>query len=131
MNNDISNVTRLSLTPFARDINNTQKNSSSINADEKVKKQEEDAEESEASTSKVTSLADAKKLADEGNKILESVQRNLQFKVDESTQQVVMSIIDRESGETIRQIPSEEVLELAQRMQETDGKSGSIESYRA
>jgi flagellar protein FlaG len=70
----------------------------------------QDASNSNKPENKVTSLDEARKLAEEGNKILESVQRNLQFKIDDSTKQVVMSIVDKATGELIKQIPSEEVL---------------------
>jgi flagellar protein FlaG len=37
----------------------------------------------------------------------------LQFRVDQDTDRVVVSIIDRESGEILRQVPSEEALRVA------------------
>lgn len=49
-------------------------------------------------------------------------QRNLEFSIDDSTQKVVVKVIATESGDVIRQIPSETALLLAQRLQE--GSSG-------
>jgi len=72
----------------------------------------------------LVSLEDAKKLAEQGNKVFEDTQRNLQFKVDGETNQVVVSVVDRKSGEVLRQIPSEEVLALAKRLKELDGEQG-------
>ncbi|WP_313514348.1 flagellar protein FlaG [Pseudomonas sp.] len=43
----------------------------------------------------------------------QSVKRNLDFHIDDSTGRVVVQVIASDSGELIRQIPSEEVLELA------------------
>ena len=63
--------------------------------------------------------------------MLENSQRSLQFKMDDSTSQVVMSIVDKKTGEVIRQVPSEEVLALAKRMQETQGEPGSLVRDRA
>ncbi|WP_293751060.1 flagellar protein FlaG [uncultured Paraglaciecola sp.] len=134
MNNDISNVTNVSFSPLAREAKNTQKPESNIlksAEDYQLKKTTEQGADNKQSPAKVTSLDEARKLVEEGNKILENVQRNLQFKVDDSTKRVVMSIVDKQTGETIRQVPTEDVLALAKRMQESDGKSGSIEGYIA
>jgi flagellar protein FlaG len=47
-----------------------------------------------------------------------NLQRALEFKVDEGTGRTVVTVSDRETGELIRQIPSEEALALAARLQE-------------
>jgi flagellar protein FlaG len=52
-------------------------------------------------------------------------QRNLSFSVDEDSQRSVVSVTDANSGDVIRQIPSEEVLELAQRLQDLQADFGS------
>jgi len=52
------------------------------------------------------------------NDYVQNLQRNLQFTVDEVTGKDVVTIIDSESKEVIRQLPSEEALELARRLQE-------------
>lgn len=59
-----------------------------------------------------------KKAVDEGNTLLQAVRRNLQFQVDESTKEVVIKVVDSESGEIVRQIPSEEMLAFIKRLQE-------------
>ncbi|TBU77091.1 hypothetical protein DNK06_02800 [Pseudomonas daroniae] len=48
----------------------------------------------------------------------QSARRNLDFKVDDSSGRVVVQVINSDSGEVIRQIPSEEVLELASRLED-------------
>jgi flagellar protein FlaG len=131
MNNDLSKVVPVAFTPLARDLSNSQKiQTDSKKESQKSSESTQDASNSNKPENKVTSLDEARKLAEEGNKILESVQRNLQFKIDDSTKQVVMSIVDKETGELIKQIPSEEVLALAQRLQETNGE-GAIVQGRA
>lgn len=52
------------------------------------------------------------------NDYVQNLQRNLQFTVDEVTGKDVVTVIDSESKEVIRQIPSEEALELARRLAE-------------
>ena len=49
---------------------------------------------------------------------VQNLQRNLDFSVDEASGQVVVKVIDRDSGELVRQIPSEEALRLAERLKE-------------
>ncbi|MCF5229713.1 MULTISPECIES: flagellar protein FlaG [Pseudomonas] len=45
---------------------------------------------------------------------VQAAQRNLEFSIDDSTHQVVVKVIATDSGEVIRQIPSETALKLAQ-----------------
>lgn len=44
--------------------------------------------------------------------------RQLQFDVDEDSGRTVVRVLDKDSGDVIRQIPSEEVLALASQMKE-------------
>ncbi|MDD1152622.1 flagellar protein FlaG [Pseudomonas idahonensis] len=46
-------------------------------------------------------------------KFVQSVKRNLEFSIDEPSGQVVVKVIASDSGEVVRQIPNEEVLRLA------------------
>ncbi|WP_439862328.1 flagellar protein FlaG [Pseudomonas sp. MBLB4136] len=48
----------------------------------------------------------------------QSIQRNLDFDLDDSTGRVVVKVTDGVSGEVIRQIPSEEALRLAESLDE-------------
>ena len=50
------------------------------------------------------------------NDYVQNLQRNLQFTVDEESGKDVVTVIDSQSEEVIRQIPSEEALELARRL---------------
>ncbi|MCC6203062.1 MAG: flagellar protein FlaG [Gammaproteobacteria bacterium] len=54
--------------------------------------------------------------ADKLNRIAHSVQRNLSFTVDEPTGRTVIRVMDTSTGETVRQIPTEEALALAQHL---------------
>jgi flagellar protein FlaG len=46
-------------------------------------------------------------------KFVQSLKRNLEFSIDEPSGKVVVKVIASDSGEVIRQIPNEEVLKLA------------------
>lgn len=45
----------------------------------------------------------------------------LQFEIDRDTDKVIVKVIDRNSGEVIRQIPNEEVVRIAKVMGEMPG----------
>lgn len=51
--------------------------------------------------------------ADDLNRIAQTVQRNLSFSVDEPSGRTVIRVVDSATGDTIRQIPSEEALALS------------------
>ena len=67
---------------------------------------------------------------DNMNELLEARGRQLQFQIDEETNRTVISVLDQESGDVIRQIPSEDVLKLIARMREAgstlDGAVGVL-----
>lgn len=52
------------------------------------------------------------------NEVVQSVQRDLSFNMDEDSGKTVIRVVDTESGELIRQIPSEEVLAIASQLRE-------------
>lgn len=72
-----------------------------------------------------------KQAVDEVNTFLQATKRNLQFKVDDETDELVVKIVDADSGKLVRQIPSEEMLAFIKRMQELDGKQGFVLQDRA
>jgi flagellar protein FlaG len=49
---------------------------------------------------------------------VQNVQRDLDFSVDDSTGDVVVKVVDRESGKVVRQFPSEEVLKLTEQLED-------------
>jgi len=51
------------------------------------------------------------------NQSIQGIQRNLAFSVDKDLDQIVINVIDKKTDEVIRQIPSEEFLELARNLQ--------------
>ena len=50
------------------------------------------------------------------NDSLQNIQRNLEFSVDKEAGKIVISVTDKETDEVVRQIPSEEVLQLAKNL---------------
>ena len=62
---------------------------------------------------------------EEVQSFLQVQNRNLAFSVDESSRRPVVTVKDSSSGDVIRQIPSEEVLRLAERIKELQQDIGS------
>jgi flagellar protein FlaG len=52
---------------------------------------------------------------------LQSNQRTLQFSVDPETKSTVVKVIDSETNQVIRQIPSEEILSISKRLEAATG----------
>lgn len=50
------------------------------------------------------------------NDSLQNVQRNLEFSIDSDVGKIVINVRDKETDEVVRQIPSEEVLQLAKNL---------------
>ncbi|BAP44168.1 flagellar protein FlaG [Pseudomonas sp. LJDD11] len=51
---------------------------------------------------------------------LQSIQRNLEFSVDEDSGRVVVKVIASDTGLVVRQIPNEEVLKLAESLNDAN-----------
>lgn len=62
------------------------------------------------------SAEDVKRAARQLETFMQSMNRYLEFRVDEDSGRTVVTVKDRTTGDTIRQIPSEEVLRLAQNL---------------
>lgn len=55
-------------------------------------------------------------------------ERGLEFDISENGSRVITRVIDRDSGDVIRQIPAEEVLRIAEQLQELRGQFVSLEA---
>lgn len=60
---------------------------------------------------------------------VQNIQRNLEFSVDEDSGRIIVKVIDAQSKEVIRQIPPEEVVQLASTLQ--NAKDGVILKAKA
>lgn len=65
---------------------------------------------------------DVQSAVDQINEAIQSMASNgLEFSIDKDTDMVVVKVIDQQTEEVIRQIPSEEVLQIAQAMEKLKG----------
>ena len=69
----------------------------------------------------VPKLQEVKESVEKINKTVQAMARNLQFTVDEATQMNVVKVVDVETKDVIRQIPSEEVLAIAKALDKLQG----------
>jgi flagellar protein FlaG len=53
------------------------------------------------------------------SEFIQSIQRDLVFSIDESSERLVVKIVDSKTHEVIRQIPSEEMLRIARHLDTT------------
>ncbi len=61
---------------------------------------------------------------DQLNQKLRDYNTNLQFEIDDKYQEMVVRIVDRETKEVVRQIPSEEALALAKFFEDMEAEQG-------
>ena len=78
----------------------------------------EPAENTEAQPLSVEELTDA---VSRINDHMQVVRRNLEFNLDEESGKTIVKVIDAETEEVVRQIPSEEIVELAKHLKEIRG----------
>jgi flagellar protein FlaG len=64
------------------------------------------------------SSGDLNSVVSDINSYAQTVQRGLSFNVDDKSGDVVVKVIDTDSGKVIRQIPSEELLKLAEQLED-------------
>lgn len=75
----------------------------------------------------VTQAAPAPDLAELGqavknlNRAMQEQAQNLEFSIDEDTDKTIVKLIDKSSGEVLRQIPSQEALEIAKALDQVSG----------
>jgi flagellar protein FlaG len=61
---------------------------------------------------------------------VQSAKRDLLFSVDKDTGRTVIQVLDSETKDVIRQIPPDEILALARRLQDTDQEPGGLLKLR-
>lgn len=54
------------------------------------------------------------------NDYVQSINRNLEFSLDEGADRTVIRVVDTATGELVRQIPTEEVLQVARHLREME-----------
>jgi flagellar protein FlaG len=72
-------------------------------------------------TQQATSAETRKEAARQINEFLKSAGSDVQFRVDEETKAVIVRVVDSETNEVIRQIPSEEMIAISHSLDQMVG----------
>jgi flagellar protein FlaG len=67
------------------------------------------------------SRADLRDALNEVQERMDQMGTNLQFSMDKVAEDIVVKVTDKENGELIRQIPSEDVIKLRKKLEELSG----------
>jgi len=73
------------------------------------------------SVGKVPSPEEVKGAVEMINKAIQALARDLRFSMDEDTKSTVVKVVDSNTGEVIRQFPTEEVLQIAKALDKWQG----------
>jgi flagellar protein FlaG len=88
----------------------------------KISNQERNAVKDEQSLEKEQDLREQlEKVKTRLNEKLSSMDVGLKFQVNKDLNKVVVSVVQRETGKVIRQVPPEEMLKLAENLQQMSG----------
>lgn len=77
---------------------------------------EQESEEKQATLNDVVA-----KTASELNTKMQSIERDLQFNVDETNGDTIITVLDTQTKEVVRQIPTEEVLAIRENIESLKG----------
>jgi flagellar protein FlaG len=67
-----------------------------------------------------TAEGDIEQVVDRMNDHVQQVKRELEFKIDEDSGRTVITVLDSDTQEIIRQIPGDEALHFARKLQQDD-----------
>ncbi len=82
-----------------------------VSVETKVKKQDEEEK----------TVLSIKKAVEKSNKMAKKLNSQVRFEVDLETKDLIVKVVDKETNEVIRQIPSEEMVRLASHVEELRG----------
>jgi len=68
-----------------------------------------------------TAVEEINREVEQINDQLSALNRSIRFSVDDSTHDIVVRVVDKESGEVIKELPPENILKLRERMKELSG----------
>ncbi|MEE9396080.1 MAG: flagellar protein FlaG [Methylococcales bacterium] len=115
MTGEVSTVSQSLLQPTARTV----RAETVAKADEE--KKEVDSKKSEEPQEAAHQEESIDDVVVEMNKMAQQLHRELQFSTSEESGMIVIKVVDKETDEVIREIPSEEVQEMRKRLSEAAG----------
>ena len=67
------------------------------------------------------SMEQVKEAVQKINKTMASLSNNLEFSIDEDSDRTIIKVVDQETKEVIRQVPTKETLEIAKALDKVQG----------
>lgn len=61
------------------------------------------------------------KVIERANKALQGINTSFEFSIHEGTKEIMVKVLDKDTGEVVREIPSEKVLDMVAKMWELSG----------
>jgi flagellar protein FlaG len=112
---------------FAQEFTNGPLASQQLTQVDQVAKQETQILEAKAQEFEAQQVqpAETEQAISEVGDFLQSLNRQLSFSVDDTSNRTVVSVVDQSSGDVIRQIPSEEILRIAEKIKDLQNDVGS------
>ncbi len=101
-------------------LQNSQKADSNDKTDQAKQKRQDVASERPDISKQNSSREELDETISQLNSSLQNIQRNLEFSVDKEVGMIVINVKDKNTDEVLRQIPSEEFLELARNLQDAN-----------
>lgn len=122
----ISNFTKSDNPALAQQVKNLDKSVSQLPERQRIEEQKK-LKNSDAQADKLSSeeSIDLSRAIEGAGEFLQTKGTAISFSVDEATERPVVTIKDAASGDVIRQIPTEEVLNFAERIRELESNVGS------
>lgn len=125
---------RAAVSPFPEDsqaiaassgANGVSSSSTSVSVQDNIAALEQ-SQQAQANEEQKTDASDVsyEELDDAVSKIndhMQTIRRNLHFNMDDDSGQLVVKVVDVDTDEVVRQIPSEEALQLSRRLEELRG----------
>lgn len=115
--NELGGASRLSVVSSAQKTQ-TAKTSSSTAEVGDIKAQSKSVQEQESSQQ--VSKAQVENAVTKLNDFVQTVQRNLQFNLDDTSGKTIITVVDKETSEVVRQIPDDVAIKLAQDLQQSE-----------
>jgi flagellar protein FlaG len=123
MPTEVTTEMRQSMSRVA-DTSRVQQHKAVIEADKEVARQDVSDNDHSVPPTKESSQPSNQQLeqaAENLNKHVQNLKRDLHFSVDEDTGETVIRVVDSQSQKTIRTIPSDEFLSMSQQLNQTVG----------
>tara|TARA_R110002072_G_scaffold298816_2_gene473263 strand:+ start:9484 stop:9888 length:405 start_codon:yes stop_codon:yes gene_type:complete len=119
--NELGGSPRLSVVSSAQKTQTTSTSAAPAKID-KLEPQlnvQQEQQERQEKTQKI-SKEDVEKAVTKLNDFVQTVQRNLQFNLDDASGKTIITVVDKQTSEVVRQIPDDVAIKLAQDLQQSE-----------